>query len=125
MAADPAVASQVLDVGRPANNLNLESDADVHVLGLPMQDPAILKGTQIVLALIWVEVFFLCEYLAFAFVNRAISWEVLAIFLSLPLTGYFGIMYNSAGLLRCFSCLALLQALFWSVITLLIILVLL
>merc|ERR1719214_346831 len=78
-----------------------------------------------VLALIWVEIFFLCEYIVFAFVVRKINLLVLAIFLALPLSGYFGILYNSSNLLRCFACLALMQALLWTVLTVLIILVLL
>jgi hypothetical protein len=120
--AAPA-ASHILDVGQPVAAGHI--DTDVHVLGLPMQDPAILKGTQMVFALIWVEIFFFAEYVAASLAVGRINLLMVSIFAALPLCGYFGILYNSSNLLRCFGCLSLLQALVWTVVTILVLLIML
>jgi hypothetical protein len=112
-------ASNILGAGTPSS---IEDHLlEVHVLGLPMQDPAILKGTQMVSALIWVEVFLFCEYIITSIAAGVIYVPVVVIFVALPLCGYFGILYSSSKLLRCFACLALVQAMLWSVVTVLVI----
>merc|ERR1719463_984822 len=44
-----------------------------------------------------------------------INLLVLLLFILLPATGYFGILNNSAGLLRCFGCLTLCQGMIWTI----------
>merc|ERR1719201_1258517 len=100
-----------LDVADPSGM----DDIEVFVLGVPMTDPQVLRATQTVFALIWVDFFFLCDYMLFAIEQGQINLIVLLLFILLPCTGYFGILYNSSGLLRCFGCLTGCEGFFWTI----------
>jgi hypothetical protein len=113
--ANAAPAAVVAPPADPLDDFTSGSDdVEVFVMGVPMTDPQILRATQTIFALITVDFFFLCDYLLMSFELGEVQPLVLLLFVLLPATGYFGILNNSAGLLRCFGCLTLTQALMWT-----------
>jgi hypothetical protein len=104
---------RALEAGAAAAEV-VEEGIEVYVMGVPMNDPATLRATQTVFALITVDFFFICDYVLYSLEQGEVNVLWLVLFVALPTTGYFGILNNSVSLLRCFGCLTLLQAIAWS-----------
>ena len=111
--AAQAISVAIVDGGPHGQTMEVgEMDAEVYVLGLPMHDPAVLKGVQAVLAFVWVDLFIVVRNVV------AISWENIYhpffyTFLAMWSCGYCGIRHNSSKLLRLFAGLTLFHTILW------------